>query len=235
MTSGARSFPRFSIGILQPMIHAAIFDMDGLLIDSEPLWRLAVVEVLTAAGVPLTAASVRETMGLRTDEVVAHWFARHPWPAPHPSEVVARINLQALKLIRAHGAPLPGAREVVALLAGHGIPLAIASSSPSPVIAAVLARLGLADSFLVVQSAEHESQGKPHPAVYLAAARRLDIPPSACLAFEDAPHGVAAAKAAGMTCIAVPEPAARGDPRFGAADLVLSSLADFRLELLDRF
>ncbi len=217
------------------MIRAAIFDLDGLLIDSEPLWRVAVVEVLTAVGVPLTAAQARETMGLRTDEVVAHWFGRHPWPAPPPPEVVARVERQALALIRAHGAPLPGAREVVALLAGHDFPLAIASSSPGPVIAAVLARLGLADSFPVVQSAEHEFHGKPHPAVYLAAARRLGIPPSACLAFEDAPHGVAAAKAAGMACIAVPDPAVRDDPRFGAADLVLPSLADFRLELLDRF
>ncbi|HEX5500151.1 MAG TPA: HAD-IA family hydrolase, partial [Thermomicrobiales bacterium] len=89
--------------------------------------------------------------------------------------------------------------------------------------------------FQVVQSAEHEPYGKPHPGVYIEAARRLGLPPTQCLAFEDSPNGVIAAKAARMACIAVPDPALVGDRRFGAADLILPSLSDFRVEMLREF
>ncbi|MBA3450322.1 MAG: HAD-IA family hydrolase, partial [Chloroflexia bacterium] len=120
-------------------------------------------------------------------------------------------------------------------LSAAGYPLAIASSSSSEIIAAVLETLGLAHYFRVAQSAEHEPFGKPHPGVYIEAARALGIEPWRCLAFEDSPNGVIAAKAARMTCIAVPDPALANDRRFGAADLILPSLSDFRLGMLEGF
>jgi HAD superfamily hydrolase (TIGR01509 family) len=217
------------------MIRAVIFDMDGLLIDSEPLWRIAEIEVFNAVGVPLTEAMALSTMGMRTDEVVEHWFARYPWQDASLKEVEARITDRVIDLVRERGAPMPGVREVIASLQERGYPLAIASSSSSEIIAAVVHQIGVAGAFQILQSAEHEPYGKPHPGVYIAAARALGVAPSDCLAFEDSANGVLAAKAARMACIAVPDPAVRDDRRFCIADTVLGSLGEFRPEFLDRF
>jgi sugar-phosphatase len=109
--------------------------------------------------------------------------------------------------------------------------VALASSSAYRLIRAVTERLGLADSFDCVYSAEEEEYGKPHPGVYLTAARRLGVAPTQCLAVEDSFNGVLAAKAARMKCVAVPEPAQRRDPRFCIADVVLDSLAGVGVEV----
>jgi sugar-phosphatase len=172
---------------------------------------------------------------LRTDEVVEQWHARFPWTDPPKSAVAGQIVARVVELLRERGEPMPGVRETLAALTDAGLPLGIASSSQSEVIATVLDVLGLADAFHVVQSAEHEPYGKPHPGVYIEAARRLGLPPTQCLAFEDSPNGVIAAKAARMTCVAVPDPALVSDRRFCAADLILPSLTDFRIELLREF
>lgn len=216
------------------MIRAVIFDMDGLLIDSEPLWRLAEIEVFNSLGVPLTEDLAITTMGMRTDEVVEYWFARYPWAGSTLKEVEAAIEARVVELVRERGTPLPGVREVIALLRERGYPLAIASSSSSEIIRSVVHQIGLAGSFQVLQSAEHEPYGKPHPGVYIAAARALGVAPADCLAFEDSANGVLAAKAARMRCFAVPEPVVRDDRRFCIADAVLGSLTEFDVNLLDQ-
>ncbi len=129
---------------------------------------------------------------------------------------------------------MPGAREALDVVSAAGFPLALASSSTSEIIAAVLQTMGMERYFQVTQSAEHESYGKPHPGVYIEAARRLGVEPRRCLAFEDSPNGVIAAKAARMLCIAVPDPALKEDRRLQAADLILPSLMDFHLGLLEQ-
>ncbi len=206
------------------VLEAAIFDMDGLLIDSEPTWRRIEVEVFGSVGLPLTESMCIATTGLRIDEVVAHWFSRSPWRGPSPHAVVERIVERMIEVIAAEGRALPGAEHAIEICAAHGLKLALASSSPERLIDATLARLGLSARFPIVVSAQHEKYGKPHPAVFLTTAERLGVMPTRCLVIEDSLNGVIAAKAARAVCVAVPAEDARRDPRFSIADRVLDSL-----------
>lgn len=214
------------------MIHAVIFDMDGLLIDSEPLWRKALVEILSKLGVPLTLERCKETMGMRVDEVIEYWFSRYPWDGATKEKVVANVIDEVIRLIKSEGQIMEGVHEVIALLDSQTIPMAIASSSPMDIIDAVLERIDIKDKIKIVHSAEHEPYGKPHPGVYITTAEKLGVSPAHCLAFEDSPNGVLSAKAAKMKCVAVPEHTTLDDKRFGIADLKISSLKDFTLENL---
>ena len=206
--------------------RAVIFDLDGLLIDSEPLWQRAEVEVFNALGVPLKPEMCYQTVGRRIDDVAEFWYARYPWDGPPPAEVATRIVHRMVELISTEAEPMPGAIEAVEALAEAGLPLAVATSSPQVLAEAALMRLGIGGWFEAVCSAQHEPYGKPHPAVYLTAAGRLGIPPAHCLVFEDSVNGLIAAKAAGMYCVAVPYPAWRDNPRFVLADEVIESLTD---------
>jgi len=214
-------------------LQAVIYDLDGLLIDSEPCWMEAELEVLGGLGLPLTAERCRETTGLRMDEAVAYWAARYPWTGATLEEVVRRILRRVLALL-AERAPLkPGVWESLAVVRLAGMRVAVASSSPLGLIEGALERVGLRGEFEQVVSAEGERFGKPHPAVYVTAAARLGVAPEACVALEDSVNGVYAATGAGMRCIAVPErwPV---DPRFSAADAVIRSLRELDAELLGR-
>lgn len=211
------------------MIQAVIFDMDGLLVDSEPIWQEAELQVFNELGVPFSRANCVETRGWRVDEVVAYWHARHPWPSPPPERVVARLLEVVIGMVRERGVALPGAIDAIERMSSrYGGAVALASSSPGILIEEVLRVLGVREHFRVVHSAEAEDYGKPHPAVFLSAARKLGVDPTRCLVFEDSFAGVLAAKAARMRCIAVPEAAEREDPRFSIADRVLGSLAELR-------
>lgn len=216
-----------------PPLLAAIFDMDGLLVDSEPLWRRTEVEVFGEVGLSITEAMCEATTGLRIDEVVEHWFRRAPWNGPTCAELAERIVDRMVERVAREGRALPGAHRAVEACAAAGLRLAIASSSHERLIAATLERLELTASFGVIVSAQHERYGKPHPAVFLAAAERLDVPPPRCLVLEDSIAGVIAAKAARMTCVAVPAPSDRDDRRLGVADRVLGSLEEVEPALLD--
>jgi beta-phosphoglucomutase-like phosphatase (HAD superfamily) len=206
--------------------------MDGLLIDSEPLWQEAELIVFNKVGVPLTLEMTPQTMGLRTDEIVEYWYKRYPWKTPSQQEVSKQIDAAVIKLIRDRGVAKAGVNEAVAICESSGLPIAIASSSPILLIDTVLEKLGIANKIKVVHSAHDEAFGKPHPAVYISTAEELHIHPNHCLAFEDSANGVLAAKAAKMKCIAIPEPEMRNDKRFGIADIILHSLNDFTPEML---
>ncbi|MCZ7686477.1 MAG: hexitol phosphatase HxpB [Sandaracinaceae bacterium] len=215
------------------MLRAAIFDMDGLLVDSEPTWRRTEVEVLATVGLALTEAMCEATTGLRIEEVVRHWHAHAPWEGRAARRVAARIVDRMVEHVRERGAPLPGAAAAVEACARAGLRLAVASSSPSErLVAATLERLALADRFEVVVSAERERLGKPHPAVFLTAAERLGVAPTECVIFEDSLNGVLAAKAARAACVAVPCARDRGDPRLSIADRVVASSAEIDEALL---
>lgn len=212
------------------MIEAVIFDMDGLLIDSEPLWRIAETRAMNAVGVPMVEDDGFRTMGLRTDEVVEYWYARYPWNAPSKAEVGGAIVGNVITLIEERGEALPGAIAAVRGMSAAGYRVGLASSSSTDIIEAVLKKIGLRDAFEVLQSAEHEPYGKPHPSVYIECARSLGVAPDRCLALEDSPAGVLAAKAARMTCIAIPPPELQSDRRYCIADLRLDTIQQFDAE-----
>ena len=213
-----------------PNISAVIMDMDGLLIDTEPVWRAAQTEVLGELGIQLSEADMLSTMGRRVVEVVAYWRHHRPWPGAasgEPSDAVLadRIVDRTVAHVRARGEPMKGVDRAVALLRGLGLGIAIASSSSHRLIDAVCDRLGL-EWIEIRCSADDELRGKPAGDVYLTAARRLGLSPAVCLAVEDSPNGVLAARDAGMRCIAVPDRFLTGDPRYREAQLILGSLAE---------
>ncbi|MBY6205541.1 hexitol phosphatase HxpB [Halomonas denitrificans] len=206
---------------------AALFDMDGLLIDSEPHWQDAEIAVYAPYGVPVTRDLCRATAGRRIDEVLTLWHERFDWTGPPVEVMVHRVLDEVTRRILDHGEPLPGVHETIDRLRCLGLKIAIASSSPHALIDAVVEKLELGGKIDLTHSGVDEPQSKPHPGVFLTTARRLGVDPARCLVFEDAPAGVAAGKAAGMTVIAVPSVFDHDDPGFAAADRILDSLEGF--------
>lgn len=211
-----------------------MFDLDGLLIDSEPLWREAEMEVFGSIGVHLTDEMCASTMGLRLDEVVEHWYRLFPWTGPGKGEVERRVVERLVSLVREKGIPLPGVDTALTSFRSVGLRLALASSSTHRIIEAALERLDLGGEFEVVLSAEDELAGKPDPAIYLSAASALRVAPETCVALEDSLNGVLAAKAAGMTCIAIPVGTLDYPAEGPEADLTLRSLEEISTELVEK-
>ncbi len=214
------------------MIQAVIFDMDGVLIDSEPFWQQAQVALMAELGVTITAEDCLQTMGLRIDQLVGYWARHHPWQGPSEPEVVARLIDRVIAQIRARGEAKPGVHATLAQIRAQGLPIGLATSSPARLMEAVLERLAVGHYFQVRHSADEEPYGKPHPGVYLSAAQQLGVAPVDCLAIEDSFNGLLAAKAACMQTILIPDPQQAGDPRFAIADLQLASLEQFPLARL---
>ena len=213
-------------------IEATLFDMDGLLIDSEILWHEAEVEIFGALGVDLQEATDRSTKGLFVAEVVQYWYARYPWSGPSESQVVDMLLARVGELVESKGRLLPGAVRAIELTSARG-PVALASSTPLFLIERCLAHFGLSDRFASLHSAEFEPFGKPHPGVFLTAAAALQVAPDRCLVIEDSSAGVLAAKAGRMTVVAVPTASDRLLAAFSLADLVLDSLEELSEEWLD--
>ena len=204
-------------------LRATLFDMDGLLIDSEILWHKAELEIFGDLGVPISDTGDRSTKGMFVGEVVDFWFERSAWAGPSRDEVVSMLLARVGDLVESEGRMLPGAQYAIDLCAKRG-PLGLASSTPLQLIYRCLDHFGLRDYFQTVQSAEFEPFGKPHPGVFLSAAASLDVAAADCLVIEDSAAGVMAGVAAHMTVVAVPTPEDAGQPAFARADLVLRSL-----------
>lgn len=209
----------------QRQIIAAIFDMDGLLIDSEPLWDRAELEIISSLGVDIARRDeLPDTLGLRIDMVVELWFAQQPWNGPSREEITQRIISRAIALVEETRPLLPGVRDAIALCKAEGLKIGLASASPLHMLEKVLTMFDLREQFDALASAELLPYSKPHPQVYLDCAAKLGVSPLACVALEDSVNGMVASKAARMRSIVVPEHANAADPRYALADVKLASL-----------
>ena len=208
-------------------LNTFIFDMDGVIIDSEPFWRQAQIDILSKYNTTITVTDcIEHTMGKRIDDVALTWCQLHSLKVS-PKLLEQEIITAVANLISTKGNSKTGLYELLDFLKENNFQIALATSSSLPIITAVFNRLSIAHYFDVVCSADDEIYGKPHPAVYLKVAKKLSVKPTNCLVLEDSVTGLIAAKAAAMKTIVIPED--KTDPRFSLADLVLISM----LEIID--
>lgn len=207
--------------------------MDGLLVDSEPIWREVAIEVFKAVGVPLTDAMCRAATGLGTIPFVQRLFDQFPGIDSTEAAIGQQILHLAHERIGQRAVAMPGAVAAVRFFYKRDIPLAVASASPMDIIETVLERLDLRQYFHLWHSALLEARNKPFPDVYLGAARLLGVAPNHCLAFEDSGNGLRSAVAAGMRAVAVPADYEFDDPKFDVATLKIPSLLSFDANIFD--
>ncbi|OTA15804.1 2-deoxyglucose-6-phosphatase [Xenorhabdus vietnamensis] len=206
-------------------IDAAIFDMDGLLIDSEPYWEQGEKNVFSELGLDLNLATdLPDTLGLRIDQVVELWYQASPWQGVSKSEVEQRIINHVVQSVKENRPLLPGVEYALNLCRERGLKIGLASASPYEMLEQVLELFNLRHYFDVIVSAAHLPYSKPHPEVYLLAATQLRVNPIHCLTLEDSFNGMIATKAARMRSIVVPAARHFNDPRWALADIKLNSL-----------
>jgi HAD superfamily hydrolase (TIGR01509 family) len=186
------------------MFRAAIFDMDGLLIDSEPYWKDSEREVFGSVGIHITDEMAAITAPMTTRQVAKHWYAVRPWAGRSIADMETAVIARVAELVRSRGAALPGVAEALAFCERQNWRVALASNSPAMLCHLVLEVLGIAPAFHAVVSADEVERAKPDPAIYRRAAGKLGVTPDECLVFEDSPTGVRAARAAGMRVVAIP-------------------------------
>jgi sugar-phosphatase len=208
------------------MIKAVIYDMDGVIINSEPLWREAIIYSFRNVGLDFNEDMCRITQGMRLIEVIEYWYARLPWEGKTVHEVEELLLNKVTELIIDKGIAMEGVEDSISMFKEKGYRVALASSSASSLINAVLNKLNLTQTFEIVNSAEHLSLGKPHPEIFIKTAADLNVAPTNCLVIEDSFHGVLAGKAALMKVVAIPDDEARNDNRFAIADFKLNSLTE---------
>ena len=209
------------------MIDTVIFDMDGLLVDSEPLWVVAMQTVFQTVNVSITPELAAQTTGLRTKEVVNYWHNYFQWKGKTKEKVAEEIIEEVWQQVLRNGKLMDGVLEILRFFKTRNLKMGLASSSPLNFIHQVLSQFELSSYFQVISSAGDEPYGKPHPAVYLSCAQQLNSNPLQCLAFEDSINGMVAAKAARMKVVVVPEIHNRQNPKYALADLKLDLLSEF--------
>ena len=211
------------------MIEAVVFDLDGVIVDSEPVWEQVRRQVVAEHGGRWAPDAQQRLMGMSTGEW-ARYLSRD-LGVGLPPETVAATVIEGMRARYRGGVPLmPGAARAVRALAGRW-PLGLASSSPPALIDAVLDGAGLRECFTVALSTEQVQHGKPAPDIYLAVTARLGRPPEVCAAVEDSTNGLLSAASAGLQVIAVPHPRYPPEPAaLQAAKVVLTSLDDLTVQ-----
>lgn len=211
---------------MQNRPEAVIFDMDGVLIDSEPLWRRAMMKGFAEAGMLLSEEDCRKTMGLRFPEVIRHWITLYKKNDVDPLALEERVMTLLLELIDSEGTAIDGIAELIGFCSSNGLRMGLATSSSHRLMQAVLRKLNLQATLQAAVSAEHLTYGKPHPEVFLLCAGELGIQPQRCVVIEDSLNGVIAGKAAQMLVVAVPEEKFQKIDKFVVADHTCNSMRE---------
>ncbi len=208
-------------------LNTVIFDIDGLLIDSEPVWNKAAEVTLQHYGIVLTPQQYASTTGLRTKEWIDWWFNYFNIDAAEKPNGEKMIVEWVLKHVENDAAIMPGVHYIINFFHERNFKIGLATSSPVSLIDIVLKMTGIGPYLHATASAEDLAYGKPHPQVYLDCAAKMNAIATDCLCFEDSFNGMLAAKSARMKCVVVPHPHQLKDEKWGAADLKLSSLQNF--------
>lgn len=218
------------------MIEAVIFDMDGVLIDSEPFWQKAEKEFFKNLGIDITPEMARENYGMPTTELIEHYYKTNPWENFDSKKIKYEIFDKVEEMIVKNGSAMEGVNYILNFFKKRNIKIALASASPEGIIETALNVIKIKNEFDVIHSGTAEEYGKPHPAVFINTAKKLDVKPVNCLVFEDSVFGLIAAKAARMKAISIPDKSIKNDPRLSLADFKLNSLLEFtekHVELLN--
>lgn len=206
---------------------AVIFDMDGLIIDTENYWEIVEKKVFSTVGISLTAQNCKETIGFKLDETIAYWYRKQPWANRTFEEVKHDIKTQMIQCHMRHTNVKSGVNELLQIFKGQShLKMAVCSSSPLWLIEAILQRVELIDYFDLLHSAIEDKHDKPHPQPYINCAENLNVLPSECVVFEDSIRGSIAAKSAGMMVIAVPE-GKYDKNNFTHCDIVVEKIDEF--------
>ena len=211
---------------------AALWDVDGVIIDSAEQHRSAWETLAREQGFPYTDEAFWASFGMRNSDAIPLLFG-----VREPARVVAlseRKEAIYRELLRSAATALPGARELLAALHAAGYRQALGSSAPVANIEAIISLLGIGPLLDGFVSGERVAQGKPAPDIFLAGAALLGVEPARCVVFEDAPAGVAAARAGGMRCIAVRRAGQPDAPGLQDADRLVTTLSDVSVADVDR-
>jgi len=216
------------------MINTALFDMDGLLFDTEPLWGVSMLRVAEKHGIPITRERFKDTRGFHIYEVTEFWSVKYPWEGKSSQEVAEEILDDIIALTKIEGRIMPGVLNALKMFKEHGFKIGLASSSPTRMIEALVEHFGIREYFDCLTSADEVELGKPHPAVFMRCATQLGAKPINCVVLEDSVNGMISGKAARMKVIAIPDPIHFDDPRFSLADARLSSMEDLDMDMIKR-
>lgn len=201
-------------------MKAVIFDMDGVIIDSEPFWQRAEFEIFSSLGVALEEEFTNLTKTMTTVEVTKFWYEKFPWQNKTLDEVEEMVITRVMELIEQVGGEIKGIESFIKKLKSNGFKIGLATNSPYKIIPVVLEKVGIAQYFDIIFSAEFVELGKPDPAIYLMTSKKLGINPENCIVIEDSYSGMLAAKKAGMKVVAFTN---------GNQDVNLS-LADYKMD-----
>ena len=182
--------------------RAIIFDMDGVIIDSEKYWKQAEYEVFTSLGVKVTEAYSEMTKSMTTSEVTKFWYDKYPWRNNDLEVVEQMVISRVIELIETESCQINGVKSFIEKLKKEKYKIGLATNSPNRIIPVALKKLDILHLFDSISSAEFEIKGKPDPSIYLNAANKLNTKPEDCIVIEDSYTGMLAAKNAGMTVIA---------------------------------